>query len=125
MAYDFGWPVMVRAWPFHSVKCSIIVIFPDSWSCTLLPMNSCNAKEMAAKTSLSCFISTMFWPQNQVCFSTGLFLVHDRVLWPVMLFYIGMLPCFLAGRLSRLVESCARARQMRKRVLRGSITSSM
>ena len=39
--------------------------------------------------------------------------------------YNGMLPCFLAGLLYFLVRSCSRARITRKRVLRGSITSSM
>ncbi len=43
----------------------------------------------------------------------------------VIVAYRGMLPCFLAGLTTFLVASCWRARMMRKRVLRGSITSSM
>ncbi len=39
--------------------------------------------------------------------------------------YKGMLECFLAGFCKRLVASDCKARMMRKRVLRGSMTSSM
>ena len=39
--------------------------------------------------------------------------------------YKGILPCFLAGLVKLLVFSWAKARMTRKRVLRGSITSSI
>ena len=39
--------------------------------------------------------------------------------------YKGILPCFLAGFVKLLVFSWAKARMTRKRVLRGSITSSI
>ncbi len=84
----------------QSVFFSFMVITPDSRSCTLLPLYSCSANAIAAYTSLFVF--------------------------PIIIsFYIGILPCFFAGRPSRFVASCAKARQMRKRVLRGSITSSI
>ena len=43
----------------------------------------------------------------------------------IVRFIQGILECFLAGFCKRLVASDCKARIMRKRVLRGSITSSI
>ena len=52
--------------------------------------------------------------------------ITDNILILIIRFYYnGMFECFFAGFCRRLVASDCSARMMRKRVLRGSITSSI
>ena len=76
-----------------------------------------------ALATCSAFAEAVDPDSNAMLNATLKIILFRMLVW--FFFYNGMLPCFLAGLLSFFVANMFNALITRKRVLRGSITSSI